>query len=395
MPSPTTAPTGRIFKTLPDVEFIKENKRKIPNRWDYTTCSEGHRQYIPDICLCGSDRKYEHCCWPAEDIMIAEMPKLWRLKSVELYIIDELFHYFTCYMRVKEHGLKAYSPYFYIFFKKEYGIIQFSTSDKKAFLSTLREPERAIFNAAWSDFMLYTNDKPDIANAIKTVDNFKLFRSWAMYCWIPNFSDERYSNLNGRPLVTTYIKDRESVNPSCISSKEGLDFITMAVRTPYSFWSVEAVTKDSLILRDLIYPRGSITVPEARVNFDVVIGDIIYCKIAKHEGVYTILCDSGAVFDGNIVEAVVNAEIKNLPTDEQDRAKLKLFYNGLRKKPHMLRRSRLFRDLLRGILTWSWYGPLCLVMIIVVAVPMIFKEYLWTKPLKRYRRKFSSTGDIK
>ena len=390
MPSPTTEPTGREFKTLPDVVFIKEDKHIIPDRWDYICCSQGYRQYIPDFCPCGSDRKYRNCCWPAEDVMIETMPELWRLKVVELYIIDELFRYFTCYMRTKEHGLKMFSPYFYHVFKEKYGAIHFCSSNKNKFLSTLIEPEKTIFNTAWHDFMLYTEDKIDIADTIKTVDNFKLFRSWVMYSWIPNFSDEKYSGLNGRPLVTTYLNDKEAITPSGISSKEGLDFITMAVRTPYSFWSVEAVTKDSLTLRDLIYPRGSITVPEARVNFDVAPGDVIYCKVAKYEGIYTLICDSGAVFDGNIVEAVVNAEIKNLPTDEQDRAKLKLFHNGTRKKPHMLRRSRLFRDLLRHILVWSWYGPLCLIMMIVMFVPMIFKEYLWKIPHKWYRRKFGS-----
>jgi len=391
MPSPTTESTVREFKNiLPDVEFIKENKRKIPNRWDYTTCSEGHRQYIPDICLCGSDRKYEHCCWPAEDIMIAEMPKLWRLKSVELYIIDELFNYFTCYMRTKEHGLKMFSPYFYHVFKEKYGAIHFCSSNKNKFLSTLIEPEKTIFNTAWHDFMLYTDDKIDIANAIKTVDNFKLFRSWVMYNWIPDFSDEKYFGLNGRPLVTTYMKDRESVNPSCISSKEGLNFISMVVKMPYSFWSVEAVTKNTLTLKDLVYGGQAITVPEARVNCDVFPGDVIYCKAAKHEGVYTILCDSGAIFSGDIADTIINTNIKDLPADKQDRAKLKLFHNGTRKKPHMLRRSRLFRDLLRGILVWSWYGPLCFIMMVVVGVPMIVYEYLWKIPRKWYRRKFGS-----
>jgi len=327
--------------------------------------------------------------------MIETMPELWRLKSVELYIIDELFNYFMCYLRAKEHRLKFFSPSFYHFFKEKYGVILFSSYNKKDFISTLMEPEKTIFNTAWSDFMMYTDNKIDIAVALKKSDNFKLFRSWVMYNWIPNFSDEKYAGLNGKPLATTYMKDRESVNPSCISSKEGRDFITMAVRTPYSFWSVEAVTKDSLTLRDLTYPRGSMMVPEARVNFDVIPGDIIYCKVAKHEGVYTLICDSGAVFDGNIADTIINTNIKDLPTDEQDQAKLKLFHNGTRKKPHMLRPSRLFRDLLRGILTWSWYGPLCLVMMIVMIPPMIFKEYFWTRPSKLYRRRLRSTGETK
>jgi len=339
MYSPTIEPTGRVFNILPNVEFTyKEDKHRIPDRWDYECCSQGYRWNIPKRCLCGSDRRYEHCCWRAEDIMIATMPELWRLKVVEQYIIDELFNYFTCFMRAKEHGLKLFSPYFYHFFKEKYGVTLFSSYNKKDFLSTLMEPEKTIFDTAWSDFMLYTDNKADIAVALKKSDDFKLFRSWMMYNWIPNFPDERYSSLNGRPLVTTYMKDRESINPSCISSKEGRDFINMAVRAPYSFWSVEAVRRKTLTLKDLIYSGQTITVPEVRINFDVELGDVIYCKVVRHGRVH-IICDSGAVFNAEMVEAVVKANIKNLPIEDQDRVKRTLFHHGTRKKPRMLRRG--------------------------------------------------------
>jgi hypothetical protein len=380
----STKPTGREFKNiLPNVNFVEEDKHIIPDRWDYQCCFEGHRKYVPSICPCGSDRKYRNCCWPAEDLMIESMPELWRLRVVEQYIIDELFNYFTCFMRAKEHDLKMFSPYFYSFFKEKYGVTLFSSSNKKNFISTLMEPERNIFNTAWAEFMLSSDDKPNIAKAIKTVDNFKLFRSWVMYNWIPNFSDEKYSGLNGRPLVTTYMKDRESVNPSCISSKEGHDFITMATRTPYSFWSVEAVTKNSLTLKDLIYGGQAITVPEVRVNFDVVPGDILYCKVDEHDDVYMLICDSGAVFKGNIAEAIINANIKELPANKQDQAKLKLFHNGTRKRPYMLRPSRMVRDFLRGVFVWSFYIPLSIIMMIIVVPSTIVYECLWKKPRKR------------
>ena len=150
MSSPTTEPTSRVFNILPGVEFTyKEDEEAIPDRWDYLCCSEGYRQYIPKLCLCGSDRNYRNCCWPAEDIMIETMPELWRLKSVELYIIDELFNYFMCYLRAKEHRLKFFSPSFYHFFKEKYGVILFSSYNKKDFISTLMEP-----------CLLYTSPSP-------------------------------------------------------------------------------------------------------------------------------------------------------------------------------------------------------------------------------------------
>ena len=68
-PSPLIEQKGRVFNILPDIEFTyKEDKQRIPDRWDYECCSEGHRQYIPDICPCGIDKKYRHCCWHSEHI---------------------------------------------------------------------------------------------------------------------------------------------------------------------------------------------------------------------------------------------------------------------------------------------------------------------------------------